>query len=114
MKIFNNVRAYENLHICLWLIKDTSWCQTWRPLGMFMIIPTLAVQLHITWQRRKDIHEVFHNIAVACWIAANAIWMTGEFYYEDTWRTYAQWLFGAGLVAVAFYYAVHFRKELKR
>ena len=111
MKIFKNVREYENAHIFLWLLKDNSWCHEWKTFGMFMIVPTLLVQLHITWQNRKDIHEVFHNVAVACWIIANAIWMTGEFFYDDGWREYSELFFGAGLLAVAFYYAVHFRKQ---
>ena len=83
LKIFQNERAYENAHVFLWLIKDTSWCHGWRVLGMAMILPTLTVQLHLTWNSRKDVHEVFHSIAVACWIIANAIWMTGEFFYQD-------------------------------
>ncbi len=109
LKIFQNERAYENAHVFLWLIKDTSWCHGWRALGMLMILPTLTVQLHLTWSSRKDVHEVFHSIAVACWITANAIWMIGEFFYQDSWRPFAQWFFSAGVAAMVFYYAVYFR-----
>ena len=113
MKLFRNERAYENAHIFLWLIKDTSWCHTWRWLGMLMIIPTLAVQLHLTWKSRKDIHEIYHNIAVACWITANATWMTGEFFFGDSWRDAAKWFFNAGIALMIYYYAVVFRKQPK-
>jgi len=112
LKIFRNERAYENAHVFLWLLKDTAWCHSWHWLGMSMIAPTLAVQLHLTWNTRKDVHEVFHSIAVACWISANAIWMTGEFFCGDGLRGPASWCFGAGVAAMAFYYAVYFRRSL--
>jgi len=102
LKGFKNERAYENAHAFLWLLKDTSWRHSWRFLGMVMIVPTLAVQMHLTWRSRHDLHEVFHSIAVACWIAANAIWMSGEFFRGDSWRPGAQWLFSAGLVTMFF------------
>jgi hypothetical protein len=114
LKLFKNERAYENAHVFLWLLKDTSWCHSWHFLGMAMIVPTLAVQIHLTWRSRHDEHEVFHSIAVACWIAANAIWMTGEFFRGDSWRPGAQWLFSAGLVTMFFYYSVHFRNHGSR
>lgn len=104
-------RSYENFHIFLWLLKDNAWCRDWHWVGMCMIVPTLLVQLHLTWRARHDVHEVFHAIAVAMWIAANAIWMTGEFFFDDTWRPAAQWFFGGGLAMMFFYYAVHFRKS---
>jgi hypothetical protein len=111
MKILENKRDIENAHIFLWLMKDNSWCHDWHIFGMVMIFPTLAVQMYLTWGSRHDIHEVFHSIAVLLWIAANAIWMTGEFFYDDSCRPASEWFFGAGLASVAFYYAVHFRKR---
>ena len=76
-----------------------------------MILPTLGVQVHLTWNSRRDVHEDFHSIAVACWITANAIWMTGEFFYEDSLRGLASWFFGTGVASMVFYYAVYFRKH---
>lgn len=114
MKLFKNERAYENALVFLWLLKDTSWCHSWHFLGMAMIVPTLAVQIYLTWRSRYDEHEVFHSIAVACWIAANAIRMTDEFFRGDSWRPGALWLFSAGLVTMFFYYSVHFRNHGSR
>jgi hypothetical protein len=37
--------------------------------------------------------------------------MTGEFFYDDSCRPASERFFGAGPAAVAFYYAVHFRKR---
>lgn len=104
-------RDLENSHVVLWLLKDTSWCRSWHWLGMLMVAPTLAVQLVLFWRSRKDPHEAFHNAAVACWICANAVWMTGEFFFNDHTRIIAQWFFYAGLASTAFYYLAHFGKR---
>jgi hypothetical protein len=109
--MFKNIREYENLHIVLWLLKDTCWVMLWKTAGMIMLIPTLAVAIHITYRSRKKIHDLFHNIAVCLWICANGTWMTGEFFFEDGLRNYAMVFFTLGLIVVAFYYMVHFRKR---
>jgi hypothetical protein len=111
MKLFKTHRDYENIHILFWLMKDNAWCHDWHWLGMMMIVPTLIIQIHLTWLARRDFHEIFHCIAVLFWICANAIWMTGEFFYDDNWRYGAQWFFGAGLVSVGAYYALCLRKS---
>ncbi|HMT28250.1 MAG TPA: hypothetical protein PKD91_03110 [Bacteroidia bacterium] len=101
---FKKIREYENLHILLWLLKDTCWVMLWEIPGMIMIIPTLAVAVHITWIRRHIISDLFHNLAVCMWISANSIWMTGEFFLEDSLRPIAMVFFMSGLVTVLFYY----------
>jgi len=108
--MFKNIRQYENLHIAFWLIKDSCWVTSFRALGMFMIIPTLFVAFHIAYKSRKNLSDLFHNIAVCLWIMANATWMTGEFFFKDTLRPYATVFFALGLIVVAFYYIVHFPK----
>ncbi len=108
---FKNIREYENLHIALWLMKDTCWVMSWKVVGMCMILPTLAVAMHLAWRSRKNISDLFHNIAVCCWITANATWMTGEFFYHDELRPYAMIFFSIGIVVVGFYYIVHFPKR---
>jgi hypothetical protein len=106
--LYKNIREYENLHIALWLIKDTCWVTGWRVAGMIMIIPTLIVAIHIAWRSRQNISDLFHSIAVCLWITANATWMTGEFFYSDSLRPYALIFFSAGLIIVSFYYVIHF------
>ena len=100
------IREYENLHIFLWLIKDTCWVMTWKIAGMFMIIPTIVVAAHITWIRRKIRTDLFHNIAICLWISGNSIWMTGEFFYNDTTRGISVVLFAIGLACVLYYYLI--------
>jgi hypothetical protein len=105
-----DLRKYENLHIALWLVKDTCWCMSFKLLGVVMIIPTLLVALHIVWRTRHEAIDLYHNIAICCWIAANATWMIGEFYYHDTLRPYALVCFAVGLLVVAWYYIVVARR----
>ena len=102
--MIKDIRKYENLHIAFWLVKDACWCMLFKPLGMLMIIPTLYVAVDLTWRSRQDKTNLFHNIAITLWICANATWMTGEFYVNDTLRPYAMVFFGLGLAVVAYYY----------
>ena len=111
--LFKNIREYENLHIALWLIKDTCWVMSFKTLGIIMIIPTLAVAIHLAWRSRKNISDLFHNIAVCLWITANATWMTGEFFYNDGLRRYAMIFFTFGIIVVALYYILHFPNRKK-
>ena len=108
------IRAYENLHIVMWLLKDTCWVMTWRTLGMVMIAPTLLLAFFITYKNREDKAELFHNLAVCSWITANSVWMTGEFFYNDTKRNYAAIFFALGFVFVFWYYgSLVFKKKQK-
>lgn len=101
------IRETENLHIVMWLLKDTCWVLNWKEAGMFMIVPTLSVAIFITWKMRKQKAELFHNLAVCSWISANSVWMTGEFFYNDGLRNYAIVFFVLGLIFVAYYYIIH-------
>ena len=98
-------RRLENLHIVLWLIKDISWLMIWKPLGLFMVIPTLIAALAITWQTRKLRSELFHNLAVVCWIVANSYWMLVEFFAkDDSIRMYAIVPFLLGFLIIGYFY----------
>jgi hypothetical protein len=97
-------REYENAHIVLWIIKDLSWCCGWHVLGITMILPTLIVAVDIARRSRDDRTELSHNLAVCFWICANAVWMTGEFFFNDAWRPGARVFFGAGTAALAWHY----------
>lgn len=111
--MFKKIQEYENLHITLWLMKDTCWCILWKTGGIIMIVPTLFVAIHIAYRSRKNLHDLFHNIAVCLWISANATWMIGEFFYDDGLRRYAMVFFTLGLMVVACYYAIFFPKRVK-
>ena len=107
-------RKTENLHILFWLVKDVSWAMLWKPLGIFMIIPTIGVALLITWQTRKIKSELFHNLAVSFWICANALWMLLEFTGKDEqYRKYTSIPFAIGLFFILSYYLIILPKERK-
>lgn len=108
-------RRTENLHILFWLVKDISWAMLWRPLGMMMLVPTLAVAIIITWQTRKIIAELFHNLAVVFWITANGYWMIVEFYgYDEQLRVYTAIPFSIGLFFILIYYGVIVPRDNRR
>ncbi len=107
-------RKIENLHIVFWLIKDMCWALLWKPLGLFMILPTVSVAVLITWQTRHLKAELYHNLAVLSWILANCYWMITEFMeLHDSTRYYAAIPFGIGLVFIAIYYFVVLPGEKK-
>lgn len=110
---FKKIRDYENLHILLWLLKDTCWVLLWETGGIIMIVPTIAVAIHITWLSRRITSELFHNLAVVCWICANSIWMIGEFFFDDNMRPAATVFFCAGLLLMAVYYLVLLPRKKK-
>ena len=64
----------------------------------------LFLSLYITWLGRADRSELAHNLAISCWITANAIWMFGEFYFDDSKRHWAMPFFVAGLCILALHY----------
>ncbi len=102
------IRQQENLHILLWLIKDTFWVLDFKIGGMLMVLPTLLVAIFITWNWRHYRSELFHNTAVCFWISANITWMIGEFFFADGTRPIAIGFFVAGLLVIGYYYLTSF------
>lgn len=108
-----NIRKFENFHILLWLIKDLCWVTQLKIPGMIMVVPTIGVALYITWIARDSVSELFHNLAVVCWISANSVWMIGEFLNNDAppaYRYTAMGFFITGLLFITYYYARFFSK----
>lgn len=108
-------RRIENLHIVFWLLKDISWAMLWKPVGLAMFVPTISVAILITWQTRKLASELYHNLAVVCWITANGYWMIVEFFWPqfDYLRYYAAIPFSTGIIFISIYYFVILPSEKK-
>lgn len=106
MKWWEFVRKYENLHIVLWLIKDTCWLLDLKLLGTLIMIPTVILAVFIAVITRKNPKELAYNLAVSSWIVANSIWMLGEFYWDDQNRPIALIFFILGFVFIG---AFHLR-----
>ncbi len=103
---FTRIREYENLHILLWLLKDVCWVLVWEVAGIIMIVPTIAVAIHITWLRREIKSDLYHNLAICLWISANSVWMIGEFFFDDTLRPVSIFFFVTGLFTILYYYLI--------
>ncbi len=98
-----NMRRFENIHIPLWLLKDTCWMMQWKMLGMIMIVPTIGVALYIAI-RSWGFRQFWLNAAITFWIGANAFWMCAEFYDHEDWKYYAGIPFGIGFICTALFY----------
>ena len=116
-------RKLENLHIVFWLLKDLSWCICFKSLAIAMIFPTMSIAIVITWQNRKNAAELYHNLAVLCWITANSSWMMSEFFLFDQKIIFGNLLgkyiaifpFALGLFFLIYYYTKTyiFNKQFK-
>jgi hypothetical protein len=94
---------FDNVHILLWLIKDTCWMLEWKVLGCLMIVPTIAVAIYLA--ARSATEQVFWiNLAVCFWITANAYWMVCEFVGREEIKNYAGLPFAMGFICVAIFY----------
>ena len=99
----DHVSRFDNLHVLLWLIKDSCWMLEWRLLGTLMIVPTIAVAVFLTVRTRAG--RVFWiNLAICFWIAANSYWMVCEFFGHEDLKNYAGIGFAGGFAAVAAFY----------
>jgi hypothetical protein len=106
-------RRMENLHIVFWLFKDIGWCLVWKPLGLVMIIPTLAISIVIAYRTKEMVSELCHNLAITFWISANSYWMISEFMKFDvltvyggiTYKHLALIPFFMGVFCLVYYYA---------
>lgn len=114
MNLITALRKGENFHIVLWLAKDMCWVMDQRILGTIMIAPTLLMAIWIAWRSREDMGEYLHSLAVVLWITANAIWMLGEFYFQDSIRGLALPFFIAGLACVSIHYLVLVPRQATR
>jgi hypothetical protein len=99
----DRLRRLENLHIPLWLIKDTCWMLEWRTLGFVMIFPTIFTALYI-WKRSFGTNDFFVTLAVVFWICANSYWMCSEFFGFIEYKDLAGIPFVLGMISVAIFY----------
>lgn len=104
-----NIRLIENLHVPLWLIKDTCWMLQWKIVGISFIAPTLGFAIFIAWEARKRKLVFYPSLAIVFWIMANSIWMIDEF-FELGIRHFSLYSFIVGFVCV-FFYGFEFIKQ---
>lgn len=112
--MIEKLRKTENLHILLWLTKDICWVLDFKVLGVIMIVPAVSVAVWLTWKLRSHVQELIHNLAVCFWLAANSVWMIGEFFYDDTTRPVATVFFLCGLGTLALFYIPHWLQQITK
>lgn len=78
----------------------------WKLAAVIMIIPTIFMALWIVIKSSSNVLNFLPNLAVLCWILANAIWMLDEFYLPGI-KLYSLIPFISGLVLM-FYYIFKF------
>jgi len=104
------LRHLENLHIPLWLIKDTCWMMQWKTIGVSMVLPTVAVAIYICFITRKSPLRFWPNVAVTLWLSANSTWMLGEF-FGFNFQIAALSGFVAGMLAMTIFLVVYLKTE---
>ncbi|MFN4234242.1 MAG: hypothetical protein ACK4IK_05495 [Bacteroidia bacterium] len=97
------IKLLDTLHIPLWLIKDISWLMFWKPVGIFMIFPTVFVALLLCIATRHVTDKLMLNFSILCWIVANSNWMLGEF-FELNFRPLSFVFFSIGIVTMTIYF----------
>ncbi|MGZ3905045.1 MAG: hypothetical protein ACXVC6_15190 [Bacteroidia bacterium] len=98
-----SLRHFENLHIPLWLLKDTCWMMEWKTLGITMIFPTISVAMYLAYKSRGS-RDFWINMAVLFWITANAYWMSCEFFGHAELKFYAGIPFTIGAIFTLLFY----------
>ena len=102
------IARLENIHIPLWLFKDTCWMLQFKLAGTILIVPTVSIALLIAWKTRHHRELFLPNLAVACWISANSIWMAGEF-FEWPFRLPSLLLFTGGIGVIMYHFWLVYR-----
>lgn len=105
-------RAYENLHILFWLVKDACWALEYKMLGVFMIVPTLILAIALSIKTKNILSELFPNLAITLWIIANSIWMCDEFFKLGI-KNFCYVPFFIGLVLITYWLITYFPKMRK-
>lgn len=104
-----HLRKLENMHIPLWLVKDTCWMLQWKALGITMILPTMFTAFYIA-KRSIGHNELFISLAVCFWIMANSFWMCAEFFKFEQYKDFAGIPFVMGMICVVIFYIKEYRK----
>ena len=106
----HHIRQFENIHIPLWLLKDSCWMMQWKTLGVVMIFPTIFVALMLAWRTRHE-EEFFVNLAILAWISANAFWMCCEFFDYLQYKDFAAIGFIIGAISISVFYLQRFKNR---
>jgi hypothetical protein len=101
MKV-REIRHFENLHILLWLVKDSCWMLELKWIGTLAFFPTIFMAIFICVRSYPIKLDFIANLAVTSWILANASWMFFDF-YQWPLKPLALGFFSIGLLIISYY-----------
>lgn len=111
MSVLHKLKKFDNLHILIWLIKDTCWMLEFKWLGIVMIIPTICIALLIIYYTFYTI-DIYINFGILFWICANSFWMYSEFFNNGAYKLMASIPFGLGFICVGFFYLKQYTAKI--
>jgi hypothetical protein len=98
----SEIKHFENLHILLWLVKDSCWMLELKVIGSIAFFPTIIMATYICVRSYPKKLDFAANLAVASWIMANASWMFYDF-YQWPLKPLALGFFILGLLIISYY-----------
>jgi hypothetical protein len=98
-----DLKKWENLHICFWLVKDTCWMLEWKYLGVMMIIPTVSITIY-TLKKSMGDRQFYLNLGIFFWILANSFWMCTEFFELTQYKIFTLIPFCLGFFATTVFF----------
>ena len=112
-RFYLNGKQYENLHIILWLLKDTAWNKQLIIMWWISVIPTVLIALDFIILATED--RMFYVVQFI-WVVSNLTWAFGELYIPQhnesialftfetdsflTMRWYSAWTLVAAILLV--------------
>lgn len=84
--LFSSWKHYENVHILLWLGKDTAWNWDWKVMWVCFTIPTVLIGIdfiHKSLFTRRLMIDHAHYCAQFLWVFSNLIWAYGELFLPE-------------------------------
>ena len=132
--VFKSWKHYENIHILMWLGKDTAWNWSWQVMWVVFSIPTILVGLdfiHKSLLTKRLMIDHAHYCSQFLWVFSNLIWAYGELFLPeerdtpiDFWtissdakksaRWYATWILLSGRsVGIRHIFCIFFRQKIE-
>jgi hypothetical protein len=84
--LFASWKHYENVHILMWLGKDTAWNWDWKVMWICFTIPTILIGLdfiHKSLFTKRLMIDHAHYCAQFLWVFSNLIWAYGELFLPE-------------------------------
>jgi hypothetical protein len=85
--LFESWKQYENVHVLLWLGKDTAWNWEWKLMWLIFSVPTVLIGLdflHKSLFTKRLMIDHAHYCAQFLWVFSNLVWAYGELFLPES------------------------------